>query len=159
LYSVGPFLPGGIVAYGPGPEGLKRVSGAWQPLKPDELAAISRRDSVVERADSPCRSGVQRTGATRAGDGWIICQDRTVFLKRKQELQRRGRAPARCMSGQRVYGAVVWNEDLFVLCDKEVWRNHDAEWVREDAPTKAHGLFSTRTCLYAFGDRTIMARC
>ena len=159
LYSVGPFLPGTIVAYGPGPSGLKRTQDGWQPLTGGDLEALRRRDLVSDPWNKPCRSGARGRGATREGEGWAVCADRSTFLKRNQVFEPRGRAPSRCLSGQPVYGAAVWHNDLFLLCDGEVWRNHDTEWQRERTPEKARALFSRPDCIYAVGKRSIMVRC
>jgi hypothetical protein len=159
LYSVGPFFPDTIVAYGPGPEGLKRVSGAWQPFTRQDEQAIRRRIGMDEPWNKPCRAGTGARDAMRDGRAWVVCNDRHVLIQRGDRFESRGRAPGRCLSGRGVNGTVLWKEDLFMLCDGEVWRNHGQKWEREITPAKVDALFATSTCLYAVGKHAIMKRC
>src|SRR5262245_60775221 len=121
---VGPFLPGAVVAYGPGLEegAMKRVSGDWLPLGPQEGKSIRRRAGYDE-GNEPCRSGWNQRGVTHDGHAWVLCRDRTVLLARDRTFETRGRAPRRCLGGTQIHGAAIWSESLFLECDGELWRN------------------------------------
>jgi len=158
LYSVGPYFRDTIVAYGPGPEGMKRVAGVWQPFTRADQQTIRLRIGMDERWNKHYQAGTAMREAMRDGRGWVVCNDRRVLIQRGEKFEARGRAPKSCLSGRGVNGAEMFKDDLFLLCGQEVWRNRGETWEHEIAPEKVDALYATPGSLYAVGRRSIMKR-
>jgi len=161
LYEVGPFFPDTIAAYGPGAgeDGLKRIAGNWVPLTPREVTEIRRREGMQDLGNKPCRADSQRRRVTPEGTAWVVCNDRSVFLQQGQAFQPRGRLPAHCRGGIQIHGSAIWQADLILNCNGEVWRNHGTEWEHDSIPDRVEALYATPACLYAVTKRSILARC